>query len=213
MERYPILILLIFSLFYPADGGVSAQEWLTVRWVNDGDTIVLEDGRIIRYIGINTPEIKHLRSDGTTQKAEAFGYKAKAFNKQMVFLKKVRIDFEKQKKDRYGRVLAHLFLEDGTFVNKRMVELGYAHCLWKSPNTKYSAEFLEAQHRAMQTGKGIWRDRHEEHGKYIGNVKSKRFHLITCTFGRKIAQKNRIIFSSGWEAFYQGYAPCGKCKM
>ncbi|MDX2498082.1 MAG: thermonuclease family protein, partial [Desulfobacterales bacterium] len=68
------------------------QKWISVKWVSDGDTIVLGDGRHVRYIGINAPEIAH-----DNQKAEAFGYTAKKYNQSLVRSKKVRLEVDKEK--------------------------------------------------------------------------------------------------------------------
>jgi len=84
-----------------------------VRWVDDGDTIVLIDDRRVRYIGINAPEIEH-----GDQPADPFGYEARELNRRLVFRKKVRLEYENQKTDRHGRVLAYVFLSRGTFVNQ-----------------------------------------------------------------------------------------------
>lgn len=62
------------------------QKWISVKWVNDGDTIVLSDLQHVRYIGINSPEIAHDR-----HKAEAFGYAAKKYNQSRVQSKKIRL--------------------------------------------------------------------------------------------------------------------------
>ncbi|MBW2406005.1 MAG: thermonuclease family protein [Deltaproteobacteria bacterium] len=83
-----------------------------MKWVHDGDTIVLTDGRYVRYIGINAPEIAH-----DNHKAEAFGYEAKNYNKSLVRSKTVRLEFDKEKYDRHGRLLAYVFLLNGTFIN------------------------------------------------------------------------------------------------
>ena len=53
-------------------GGVSAGEWVTVKRVNDGDTVQLADGRLVRYLGVNAPEINHARNT-----AEPFGFEAR----------------------------------------------------------------------------------------------------------------------------------------
>ena len=96
-----------------------AQEEAKVRLVIDGDTIILADGRHVRYIGINTPEIEHEH-----QKAEPYGYQAKKYNEKLVFSKMVRLQFDKERHDRFGRLLAYVFLPDGTFINQAMIVQG-----------------------------------------------------------------------------------------
>ena len=183
-----------------------AHEWYYVKWVNDGDTIVLADGRHIRYIGINAPEIAH-----ENKKAEFFGYAAKKYNKTLVSSKMVRLEFDKETHDRYGRTLAYVFLDNGVFVNKVMIEKGYAYCLPRRPNNKYDRVFLQSQRNAMSAKRGIWRNWKEKKSRYWGNSRSKRFHDTTCAFGRKIVRENKMVFLLKWDAFWAGYAPCKRC--
>ncbi len=196
----------LFILLICAVGQSFAENRYSVKWVDDGDTIVLMDGRRVRYIGINAPEIDH-----KGKKAESCGYSAKNYNKNMVLSKKVRLEFDKEKYDQYGRLLAYVFLEDGTFVNKVMIEQGHAYCLYRGPNKRYNKKLLGAQRDAMTAKKGIWKNWKEEKNRYLGNKKSKRFHLETCTFGKRTGFKNRIFFSSKWDAFWEGFAPCKRC--
>ena len=190
-------------------GNATAEQWIKVRWVDDGDTIVLVDGRRIRYIGINAPEIAHQEYHQT---AEPLGYDALRHNKILVHKKRVRLEFGKEKLDRYDRVLAYVFLPDGRFVNLEMLRKGYAFCLFREPNDSYNALFLKAQREAMKAGRGIWNSWEETGQRYIGNRRSRRFHLKTCLFGRKISSKNRVYFSSRWDAFWAGYAPAKRCR-
>jgi len=201
---YLQLVLLSVLLFSRT---AFAQEWNTVNWVNDGDTIVLSDGRHVRYIGINAPEIAH-----DNHKSEAFGYAAKKFNQSLLRSKKVRLEFDKEKYDRYGRLLAYIFLLDGTFINKKMIKKGYAYVLHRRPNVKYDGVLLKAQRDAMSAEQGMWRNRNDKTGEeYLGTERSKRFHLRTCPYGKKIKKRNRIFFTRKWDAFWSGFAPCKRC--
>jgi len=201
---YLIFFLLVLSCGQAlADG----EKWYKVKWVDDGDTIVLMDGRHVRYIGINSSEIEY-----KDQKAEPYGYEAKKFNKTLVLSKRVRLEFDTQKYDRYGRLLAHVFLNNGTFVNAKMIEEGFARCLYIKPNTKYHERLLKFQQEAMSAKKGIWKAWKEKNDiQYVGNQRSKRFHLETCPYGTKIGKRNRISFSSRWDAFWEGFSPCKRC--
>ena len=203
---FPILPILLFIFIITAAELSSAQTWHTVRWVNDGDTIVLDTGKRVRYIGINTPEIDH---EG--QKAQPYGYQAKSFNQFLVGSHKVRLEYDTDRRDRYGRDLAYVFLKDRSFINARLLEAGMAFYLYRKPNLKYGTILLKAQQEAMASGKGLWRNWSEKEKTYLGNRNSKRFHTLYCKFAGKISAKNKIRFSSKWEAFYQGYAPAKKC--
>jgi len=183
-----------------------AHEWFNVKWVNDGDTIVLADGRNVRYIGINAPEIDH-----GIQKAEPYGYKAKNYNKKMVLSTMIRLEIDKERYDQYGRLLAYIFLKDGKFVNKAMIEQGYAYLLPRRPNVRYNKVLLQSQRNAMSAKQGIWRNWKEKESGYLGSRRSKRFHYKTCPFGKRIGKTNKIFFSSKWDAFWAGFAPCKRC--
>lgn len=206
LYRLFLSLYIIFIFLLPVTNTVVAQEWIRVKWVDDGDTIVLADGRHVRYIGINAPEIAH-----DHQKAEPFGYAAKRYNQSLVGSKKVRLEFDKERYDRYGRLLAYLFLQDGTFVNQAIIEQGDAYVLYRRPNVKYDKVLLQAQRNAMSAKKGIWHDWKEEQIEYWGSKSSRRFHLKTCPYGKKIKKKNRILFENKWDAFWAGFAPCKRC--
>ena len=208
MRKYLLHLCLILStsLLTGATTTVN-QKWISVKWASDGDTIVLCDGRHVRYIGINAPEIAH-----DNHKAEAFGYAAKKYNKSLVLSKKVRLEFDKETHDRYGRLLAYIFLADGTFINKKMIEKGYAYVLHLRPNLKYDGVLLKAQRDAMSAKKGMWRNLNDkEHKVYVGSKRSKRFHLKTCSYGKRIKRKNRVLFTKKWDAFWNGFSPCKQC--
>ncbi len=197
---------LIFFIIFATAGSGTAQPWHTVKWVNDGDTIVLTDGKRVRYIGINTPEIDH-----HNHQAQPFGYEARAFNKKMVLNRKIRLEFDQEGHDRYGRLLAYIFLPDGTFLNENLLQMGYAYLLFKKPNLKYNQRLLKAQQDAMKAGRGLWNNWNERKRRYVGNLNSRRFHLDSCFNAEKIKRQNRIHFSTRWEAFTAGYAPAGGC--
>lgn len=183
-----------------------AETWYHVRWVDDGDTIVLQDGRRVRYIGINAPEIEH-----EDRKAEPLCNEAKSLNKRLVYQKKVRLEFDQDKQDQYGRWLAYVFIEDGTLINARILAQGYAFYLYRRPNLTYNSVFFNSQRKAMSGKKGMWQKWREQNAIYLGNKRSRRFHLPACPFAKKIKSSNRIVFSKKWDAFWAGYAPAKKC--
>ncbi|MBI9074468.1 MAG: thermonuclease family protein [Desulfatibacillum sp.] len=185
---------------------LNSPDWIRVKYVLDGDTIILEDGRHIRYIGINAPELMH-----DNRPAEPFGNKALALNRKLVEGKKIRLETDKSLKDHYGRSLAYVYLKDGAFVNREMIARGMAHCLYHSPNTSHFPDLLAAQQQAMQAGQGVWADWRYKKLTLSGNIRTKRFHLPQCPSLAKIHTKNRVLFPSLWDAFFQGYSPCKRC--
>jgi len=204
--------LFFFLLFIPILS--IAGEWVEVTRVYDGDTIQVRDGRHIRLLGINAPEVNHKGSQARFQKAEPFGEQAKQYVTKEVLGQKVSFEWDHENRDHYNRVLAYVFLLDGTFVNEKMLEQGLAYCLPKSPNNRYGKRLLRVQQAAMDSQRGLWQGLSQKPRQtYIGNKNSKRFHQPACRFGRHIHPKNRVIFHGIWDGFYNGYAPCKKCVV
>ena len=207
---HTILLFLIvaYSVLYGAGVSPAADGFVLVRWVDDGDTVVLADGRRVRYCGINAPEVAHKE-----RPAQRFGSEARDVNRRLVFKKPVRLEFDLEKHDQYGRVLAYLFLKDGTFVNAELVKSGCAHYVFLRPNKKYDSLLLRLQRKAMAKKVGMWEGFPDQRGPFLGNRHSKRFHQTTCPFGKGTSLKRRIIFKTGYDAFWEGYSPCKKCWM
>jgi len=105
----------------------------------------------VRYIGIDTPETHH-----PMKGVERAGKEASEANRKLVDGKTVRLEFDVQEQDRYGRLLAYVYLEEGTFVNAWLVENGYAVVMTIPPNVKYEALFRKLQREAREAGRGLW---------------------------------------------------------
>ena len=204
--KWLITIVLVCLLFFLCQQASVADTWNQVKWIVDGDTVVLVDGQKVRYIGINAPEMAH-----DDQSAEPYAEAAKKFNALLVNRKKVRLEFDKERFDRYQRLLVYVFLENATFVNAEILSNGYAYLLKKQPNLKYDKILLQSQRSAMSAKKGIWQNWKESKNTVVGNKNSQRFHLPTCPFGKRIKPKNRIVFQKKWDAYWKGYAPGKRC--
>jgi len=127
-----------------------------VTKVVDGDTIhVLINGKdqTVRLIGIDTPEVVDPRKP-----VQCFGKEASDKAKELLTDKNVRLEFDSSQGDfdKYERRLAYVFLEDGTFYNKCMIEEGFAHEYTYDLPYKYQKEFKQAQTRAQEQQKGFW---------------------------------------------------------
>lgn len=135
----------------PAAPASPAAPLRTVVRVVDGDTVVLDGNEKVRLIGINTPETVDPR-----RPVQKFGKEASARTKALLDGKRVRAEYDVERKDRYGRTLCYLFLEDGTFVNLSLVEDGYATAYRYPPNVKFAEKFRDAERRAREAGRGLW---------------------------------------------------------
>lgn len=137
----------------------------TVRNVIDGDTVVLNNGKKVRLIGIDTPEIhsgqKLNRDAKRTNKPVAeikkLGLVAKQFTERLLGGKKVIIEYDDRIKDRYGRTLGYLYLNDGTFINEEIIRQGYGVAYIRYP-FKYMNRFRAAEKEAREAQRGLWAD-------------------------------------------------------
>jgi micrococcal nuclease len=117
----------------------------------DGDTLELADGRMVRYLGIDTPETVDPRKP-----VQCFGHEASDYNRSLVQGKAVRLVKDIEDTDKYGRLLRYIYLEDGTMVNLTLVAGGYARSLTWPPNITHAKEFLAAERDARSSGRGLW---------------------------------------------------------
>ncbi len=157
-----ILILLVF-IFTSCEKNDYSK--IVVIEVIDGDTLRLETGQSVRLIGIDCPEMyesdKLYRDARNTGKdigmIIAQGEQAHRFTQGLVKGKVVSVEFDQEKYDSYGRLLAYVFLADGTFVNTEIVKHGYARPLTIAPNLKYADWIQQLYWEAQQKGRGLWK--------------------------------------------------------
>ena len=192
-----LLVALLF-VFFPSF--VSAA---TVAAVIDGDTIRLDDGRTVRYLGVNTPEY-----------GQPFYEEAKRFNEQLVAGKPVRLETHGRERDRYGRELAYVFVDDA-LINSRIVAEGWGHVFLLQPLPKVN-EWLPLQQNAQDQRKGIWRDglrgplkittvhadakgddRRNPNGEYLRLCNVSERAVALQGFVVQDAAEHRFVFSSG----------------
>ena len=138
------------SRSHSADNG--AREVLRVI---DGDTLVLSPNEKVRLIGVDTPETKHPKKP-----VQCFGLEAKEFTGKMAAGKKIRLELDQANaatghKDRYGRTLGYVYLEDGVFLNAEIIRQGYGHAYTRFP-FRYLEEFRALQRQARAVGRGLW---------------------------------------------------------
>jgi endonuclease YncB( thermonuclease family) len=136
---------------------INSIETGLVNRVIDGDTIVLDDGRTIRYLNVDTPETKKPNTI-----VQCFGPEASAYNSALVQGKKISLRRDKENEDRYGRDLRYVFLEGRdaskieNSINAIMVRQGYGKALIIKPNNTYEDEFRKMEAEAKNQKVGIW---------------------------------------------------------
>ena len=126
-------------------------KYFKVKGIDDGDTIVLENGDKIRYLGIDTPETHHPKIG-----AECGGKEATEENERLLKNKRVRLLKDESEKDQYGRLLRYVFTEDGVFINYELVRKGFAQILEIHPDHLFRQTLLDAQNMAIKEKLGIW---------------------------------------------------------
>ncbi len=209
-------------------------EWHQVQRVIDGDTILISSGETLRYIGINTPETVDPRKP-----VEYFGKEAAEFNQKLVEKKKVRLELDVQERDKYGRLLAYVYLEDGTFVNAELVKNGSARVATYPPNVKYQDLFLKLERSARENNRGLWNEEQrrlfqsesppdkteptpmevESGASHAEEHVNKDSDIVYITktgtkyhrAGCRYLSKSRIPISRK-DAIARGYKPCSVCK-
>jgi len=130
----------------------AGYSYYQVKKVYDGDTVLLKNGQKIRFLGINTPEV-----EGRNKTAQAGGEEAKRWLQKQLKNKKIRLERDVEKQDKYGRFLAHIFTEDKQHINLELVKKGYASVNIYPPNLKYTEQLLTAESQANRSRLGLWK--------------------------------------------------------
>ncbi len=152
VSEQPVLHEMVSAQNAPAVIAPNGRVELTrVTRVIDGDTVVLEGGEHVRYIGMDTPETVDPRKP-----VQCFGVEAVRRNKEFALGKSVRLVKDVSDRDRYGRLLRYVYLENGTFVNLELVKEGYARASTFPPDVKFASEFVAAEKAAREAKRGLW---------------------------------------------------------
>lgn len=138
--------------------------------VIDGDTFEIsyrDKIERVRLIGIDTPEA-HANAKAEKDAARTGadinvivkqGNESKNFVKQLVSVgAQVQVEIDVHERDKYGRLLAYLYFEDGRMINEEIVKAGYANLMTYPPNVKYKDRFLTAYRFARENKKGLWKE-------------------------------------------------------
>ncbi|HTU16319.1 MAG TPA: thermonuclease family protein [Solirubrobacterales bacterium] len=155
-----LIVVLAFSWWQTRDQGSNPDHGpgggsttVKVDRVVDGDTAkVFYDGdsEYVRYIGIDTPE-----SVQPNAPVECFGEESKDFNAGLIEGRRMKLVFDEEKRDHYGRLLAYVYV-DGKLLQAEMLRRGYATTLEVSPNTARAGQFSELESEARDAGRGLW---------------------------------------------------------
>jgi len=134
-------------VFFPFEAN---REKVSVEKVIDGDTIKLENGEIVRYIGIDAPETVH-----PDKPIQCYGKEAFNKNKELVEGKEIEMEKGVPEVDDYARLLRYIWVED-IFVNEYLIREGFARSNTYLSGIEYKERFEEAERKAREEGKGLW---------------------------------------------------------
>lgn len=171
----------------------------------DGDTFVDSAGRKIRLLGIDTPE-----------KGEPYYQEAKLELAELISGRRLKYELGSESTDRYGRLLAFIFVDDTLFVNARLLEEGLARAYFFEENisaSQYGDRLCGAQREAFHQHKGIWSLKIENPSdRYFGNQHTLRFHRPSCSAVER-GDTTTMIRSTDRNFFINNcYSPCRNCK-
>ena len=132
------------GLWHSDNSNSGLYEQALVASVIDGDTVELVDGRHVRYLGIDTPEV-----------GEYYAEEATARNRDLVEGKTIELQRGSREGDEYGRLLRYVYV-GGTFVNGELVAEGYATAYIFDPDDRYSQVLVQLEQYARMKEVGLW---------------------------------------------------------
>ena len=186
-----------------------------VNNVIDGDTIdvVFEDNSTsrVRLIGVDTPELSSTNSVIISQ-----AKKAKQFTYEQLFNANVELEYDIEKTDKYGRLLAYVWINNSLF-NNMLVKNGYAYISTYPPNIKYVDTFTSSQSYAQEKCLGLWYTSNNSSQEtkiyyYISAGGSDKFHSMSCEWADMINRDFANFYTTRDEAISKGLRPCRVCN-
>jgi micrococcal nuclease len=175
LARLPLVVAAVLTLGLSSGGQAALPDSASVRRVIDGDTIELTDGRLIRYLGVDAPELRRRVGEEWIVDPEPGAQAAAEANRRWVEGRTVRLEYDVATHDRFGRLLAYVYVESGrdivaaageppaddrgageVMVNAELLRAGYAQPLTIPPNVRYAERFRALTREAQAAGRGVW---------------------------------------------------------
>ncbi|WP_445395637.1 thermonuclease family protein [Zobellella sp. An-6] len=155
MSRWKYILVLLYWPLVVVAGcpRLQPEEMVSVRYVIDGDTVILHDGRVIRFIGVDTPELNK-RNNGLPE----FGAEAARdwLVNKIIKRSHLKLVFGVKRRDDYGRWLVHPLTSEGDLLVTQMLNQGLGRLMLFPPNHDYWPCWLEAERQARHDRRGIW---------------------------------------------------------
>lgn len=153
-----LFISLLFCVSCSPGRNPAEVNYLTVTRVIDGDTFWGTDKELrtvkVRLLGIDAPESRR----SAHKEVGYYGKESEEYLKTLLSGTKVRVEYDLERYDQYGRTLAYVYLDDGTFVNADLVKKGFARVMTFPPNVKHADEFIRLQRMARRKKAGMWEE-------------------------------------------------------
>jgi micrococcal nuclease len=203
--------LISFIIFFTIPTAQAAEKQAVfVQEVITGDTLRLEGGNTLKYIGLQAPPLQ-----SRIPLIREYGSEALEFNKKIVGGKKVLIEWGSQIRDNQRDLLGYVYLEDGTFVNQEILRAGHAKVKIIPPNIKHAAAFRKFELEARRNKSGLWKKEPENpflKSEYIGEKNTKIYYLPNSPELDRIPQAGLVTFQSRVQAKAAGYRACFTCS-
>jgi micrococcal nuclease len=196
--RHTAIVTIILTCFLAS---FCFAENYTVTKVYSGNSIKLQDGAKVQYVGLDSPG-----------EARFFYDECKKANKNLVDKKQISIEFDIKKRNEDNELLGYVYAGD-IFVNAQLLKNGLAIAYIQPPNQKYADLFIALQKEARKQRKGIWafEDPNDE-PCYIGSKNSRKFHCPGCRIAKDMSFDKRVIFRNKDDALNKGYAQDWRCN-
>ncbi len=202
---FAVMLILTGENSYALD-----RQTVVVREALTGDSVRLEGGKTLKYIGVQSPPLQSI-----VPLVREYGHNALEFNKSLVEGRKVQVEWDLQIRDNSNTLLGYVFMEDGTFLNKEILKQGHGKIRLLPPNLKYAALFRRAELEARRERKGLWKEEPKNpfiKSEYVGEKNTKIYYFPTSPELDRIPKANLVMFASRVEAKAAGYRPCFTCN-
>ncbi len=176
----------------------------TVKKVIDGDTVELTGGDKLRLLSIDTPE-----------NGERFHDEARELLGRLTKDRPAKVEYADTRRDKYGRLLGYLYVDDTLFVNQAIVDSGLAYVYLFNDNDSRRAEvrhLIDAQKRAIESKRALFGLSYEREEYYLANMSSHRLHRPGCESVEDTKPHNLRRFVTREDGIAVGLSPCRNCK-
>ena len=196
--RHTAIVTIILTCFLAS---FCFAETYTVTKVYSGNSIKIQDGAKVQYVGLDSPG-----------EARFFYDECKKANKNLLDKKQISIEFDIKKRNEDNEILGYVYVGD-VFVNAQLLKNGFAIAYIQPPNQKYADLFIALQKEARKQRKGIWafEDPNDE-PYYVGSKTSRKFHRAGCRIAKDMSFDKRVIFRNKDDALNKGYAQDWRCN-